>query len=136
MKKQILVLTMLTSILLVTTACGSTAKQPDGNANSQDTATETPAASETTTTTETATPTELELTLEELSKYNGTDGQPAYIAVDGIIYDVSNSPKWKNGKHNGFQAGKDLTDKIKNVSPHGLKVLERLNKVGTLKTSN
>ena len=26
---------------------------------------------------------ELVLTLEELAKYNGKDGQPAYIAVDG-----------------------------------------------------
>lgn len=130
MKKHILVLAMLMSILLVTTACGSTAKKNDANPVSQDTASETVAP------TETAAPAELELTLDELSKYNGMDGQPAYIAVDGIIYDVTDSLKWKNGKHNGFQAGNDLTDKIKNVSPHGLKVLERLNKVGTLKTSN
>lgn len=126
MKKHILVLAMLMSILLVTTACGSTAKKNDANPVSQDTATAT----------ETEAPVDLELTLDELSKYNGMDGQPAYIAVDGIIYDVTDSLKWKNGKHNGFQAGNDLTDKIKNVSPHGLKVLERLNKVGTLKTSN
>lgn len=130
MKKHIFILGLLMSVLLVTTACGSTAKKTDANPSSQDTASETAAA------TETAAPADLELTLDELSKYNGMDGQPAYIAVDGIIYDVTNSPKWKNGKHNGFQAGNDLTDKIKNVSPHGLKVLERLNKVGTLKTSN
>ncbi len=130
MKKHIFILGLLISILLGTTACGSTAKKTDANPVSQDTASETAAVAET------ATPVNLELTLDELSKYNGMDGQPAYIAVDGIIYDVTNSPKWKNGKHNGFQAGNDLTDKIKNVSPHGLKVLERLNKVGTLKTSN
>ena len=36
----------------------------------------------------------LELTLEELAKFNGKDGNPAYVAVDGIIYDVSASPAW------------------------------------------
>lgn len=54
----------------------------------------------------------------ELKQYNGKDGKPAYVfAVDGIVYDVSASDKWKNGDHNGFETGNDLTDEIKNVSP-------------------
>lgn len=32
---------------------------------------------------------QLELTLEELAAYDGKDGNPAYIAVDGVIYDVT-----------------------------------------------
>jgi predicted heme/steroid binding protein len=74
----------------------------------------------------------LELTLEELAEYNGKDGNPAYIAVEGVIYDVTNSKKWEDGEHNGFTAGEDLTDKIKEVSPHGTSVLSKLPVVGEI----
>jgi predicted heme/steroid binding protein len=37
---------------------------------------------------------------------------------------------WKNGKHNGYTAGKDLTAEIKEKSPHGVKNLERVPVVG------
>ena len=40
-------------------------------------------------------------TAEELAKYNGQDGNPAYVAIDGTVYDVSNVPAWRNGKHHG-----------------------------------
>ena len=75
---------------------------------------------------------ELVLTLEELAKYNGKDGQPAYIAVDGVIYDVSNVPQWANGQHNGFEAGNDLSEEIKTISPHGVSKLNGLPVVGKL----
>ncbi len=74
----------------------------------------------------------LELTLAELAKYNGKDGQPAYVAVDGIIYDVSAYPKWKNGEHNGYSAGNDLTEIIKTKSPHGVAKLKGVPVVGKL----
>ena len=74
----------------------------------------------------------LELTLDELKQFDGKNGNPAYVAVDGIIYDVSNVAKWKNGDHNGYTAGKDLTDIIKNKSPHGVKNLEGLPVVGKI----
>ena len=74
----------------------------------------------------------LELTLEELSAYNGKDGQPAYIAVDGVIYDVTNAPRWSNGEHNGFSAGQDLTEEIKTRSPHGTSKLSSVPAVGKL----
>jgi len=73
---------------------------------------------------------ELVLTLEELAQYNGTDGKPAYVAIDGVIYDVSPIKPWKNGKHKGNTAGNDLTEVIKKKSPHGLKVLKKLKVVG------
>lgn len=75
---------------------------------------------------------ELTLTLEELEMYDGTNGNPAYVAVDGEIYDVTDSSFWKEGSHNGFQAGRDLTEAIKNESPHGVKNLERVPKVGRI----
>jgi len=74
----------------------------------------------------------LELTLAELAKYNGKDGQPAYVAVDGVIYDVSAYPKWKNGEHNGYSAGNDLTEIIKTKSPHGVAKLKGVPVVGKL----
>ncbi len=74
----------------------------------------------------------LELTLDQLKQYDGSNGNPAYVAVDGVIYDVTNVAAWKNGKHNGYTAGNDLTDIIKNKSPHGVKNLEGLPVVGKL----
>lgn len=74
----------------------------------------------------------IELTIEELGEYNGKDGQPAYVAVDGIIYDVTNSAAWKNGEHNGFEAGKDLTVEIKENSPHGIDKLDNVEEIGTI----
>jgi predicted heme/steroid binding protein len=74
----------------------------------------------------------LELTLDQLKQYDGSNGNPAYVAVDGVIYDVTNVGAWKNGMHNGYTAGNDLTDIIKNKSPHGVKNLEGLPVVGKL----
>lgn len=75
---------------------------------------------------------ELELTLEDLSYYDGTDGKKAYVAVDGIIYDMSGSSRWSGGNHNGYQAGQDLTSVIDNISPHGRSTLTRVPTVGIL----
>ena len=74
----------------------------------------------------------LELTLDQLKQFDGKNGNPAYVAVDGILYDVSNVVPWNNGDHNGYSAGNDLTDIIKNKSPHGVKNLEGLPIVGKL----
>lgn len=75
-----------------------------------------------------------EMTLDELAKFDGTGGKPAYVAVDGIIYDVTKVKAWKKGKHKGNTAGKDLTDIITKKSPHGLKVLKKLPVVAKVKT--
>jgi predicted heme/steroid binding protein len=72
-------------------------------------------------------------TLKELSQYNGKNGQPAYVAVDGVVYDVTNVEAWKDGDHKqGLTAGNELTEEITNLSPHGKKVLEGLPIVGEL----
>lgn len=58
-------------------------------------------------------------TLEELARYNGKNGSPAYIAIEGTVYDVTNIPQWKEGIHAGkFEAGKDYTKELKNQAPH------------------
>ncbi len=70
-------------------------------------------------------------TLEELAKYDGQNGNPAYVAIDGIVYDVTNIPQWMGGKHNGYSAGKDLTEEMQ-AAPHGFSKLSGLTEVGIL----
>jgi len=74
----------------------------------------------------------IELTIEELAAFDGKNGNKAYIAVDGFIYDVTNDPNWRDGSHQGmFQAGKDLSKEIL-TSPHGKSFLSRVPKIGIL----
>lgn len=70
-------------------------------------------------------------TAEELAKYNGMNGNPAYVAVDGIVYDMTQMGSWKNGKHQGLSAGQDLTAEFAN-SPHSKDILNQSPVVGTL----
>jgi predicted heme/steroid binding protein len=49
---------------------------------------------------------------QTLANYDGREGRAAYIAIDGVVYDVTSSPRWPNGQHNGFQAGQDLSRQI------------------------
>jgi predicted heme/steroid binding protein len=75
----------------------------------------------------------LELTLEELKQFDGKGGRKAYIAVEGIIYDVSGNLNWFRGNHNGYEAGRDLTLEIDTLSPHGRSKLLDVPKVGRIK---
>jgi len=47
-------------------------------------------------------------TASELSKYNGQNGNPAYVAVDGDVYDLSSV--FQDGKHFSHYAGTELTN--------------------------
>ena len=105
---------VLVTVLIILAACG------EGGAA------QTPSATDSATS-------KLELSVDELAEFNGKDGNPAYIAIDGVIYDVSDVPQWKDGEHNGFSAGNDLTEEIKTISPHGVSKLKGLPIVGTLK---
>jgi len=73
----------------------------------------------------------VEMTSQELSQYDGRNGNKAYIAVNGVIYDVTGSSLWVNGSHNGHQAGRDLSTEILS-SPHGYSTLSRFPIVGSL----
>lgn len=75
--------------------------------------------------------TEETFTTAELAKYDGHDGQPAYVAVKGVVYDVSNVPQWKDGKHHGNLAGHDITPVMPRAI-HGESVLKDLPVVGKL----
>ncbi len=72
------------------------------------------------------------LSREELSRCNGRDGAPAYVAFEGKVYDVSESPSFENGEHEGVHnAGEDLTSAMEDA-PHGAEVLEGFPVVGIL----
>lgn len=72
------------------------------------------------------------MTPDELAQNNGRDGRPAYVAVNGTIYDVTASPRWQNGLHPpDHHAGRDLTGELA-AAPHVRAVVERFPVVGTL----
>jgi predicted heme/steroid binding protein len=72
------------------------------------------------------------MTLTELASYDGRENRRAYIAVNGTIYDVTDSPRWENGLHPpDHLAGKDLTEELAKA-PHVRTVVERFPIVGTL----
>ena len=76
-----------------------------------------------------------EFSPEEISERTGKDGQPAYVAMDGNVYDVSASKLWRNGHHmQRHDAGADLTD-VFPTAPHGPEVFERVARVGTVKSA-
>jgi predicted heme/steroid binding protein/uncharacterized membrane protein len=63
--------------------------------------------------------------LEDLPKYDGKEGRPAYMLFKNKVYDVSSSPRWRDGSHfRAHVAGENLTQKIGDA-PHGEEVLER-----------
>gem|GEM_PF-729673 len=75
------------------------------------------------------------LTRGELKLFDGKEGRPAYVAVNGKIYDVTQSRLWRGGEHAPSEgkafAGQDLTFLIQE-SPHGVKELEKFPVVGQL----
>jgi len=71
-----------------------------------------------------------EMTSEVLRQYDGSAGKPAYIAYEGTVFDVSASPKWKDGRHFGkHRAGGDLTAAMAGA-PHDAEVLETMTRIG------
>ena len=73
-----------------------------------------------------------QISKEELERGNGTDGNPALVAIGGKVYDVTSSKMWKSGLHyKTHQAGRDLLQAIK-AAPHGTDILDRFEQVGVL----
>jgi len=68
-------------------------------------------------------------TLAELAKYNGQNGQPAYVAVEGQIYDMTTV--FANGSHYSHLAGTELTDAF--YTRHAKSSITKYPVVGALK---
>ncbi|SMO35556.1 Predicted heme/steroid binding protein [Solitalea koreensis] len=71
-------------------------------------------------------------TKSQLALRNGHDRPEIWVAFEGLIYNVSHSRLWRNGKHYEHWAGQDLTDELKDA-PHNDHVFEKFEVVGTLK---
>lgn len=54
-------------------------------------------------------------TAASLKEYNGLNGQAAYVAIDGLVYDMSKV--FRNGKHYGYSAGQDLSAEFHGEHP-------------------
>jgi predicted heme/steroid binding protein len=75
---------------------------------------------------------EKEYSVSELALRNGQDKPEIWVAYNGIIYDVSDSRLWKNGKHYEHWAGQDLTAELKDA-PHTDRVFQKFQVIGRLK---
>ncbi|MCU0356677.1 MAG: cytochrome b5 [Cyclobacteriaceae bacterium] len=73
-------------------------------------------------------------TRSQLALRNGQDKPQVWVAFNGLIYDVSHSRLWKNGKHYEHWAGQDLTDELADA-PHTEKVFDRFPVIGRLVNS-
>ena len=75
-------------------------------------------------------------TPEELAEFDGKNGRPAYIAVDGVVYDVSDSQRWPDGAHTGCNlgamAGQDLSEALTQAPARMRSNLKQMPVVGTL----
>lgn len=72
-------------------------------------------------------------TREELAGFRGDQGGPVYVAYDGKVYDVSDSPSWVDGEHQAGEhyAGHDLTAEMADA-PHDPDMLDGFPVVGEL----
>ena len=76
-----------------------------------------------------------EFTPEDLAQFNGQDDRPAYVAMNGKVYDVSGSKLWRKGQHmKRHDAGTDLSASLAQA-PHGEEVLERVTQVGVIQSA-
>lgn len=66
-----------------------------------------------------------------LALHNGSDKDTIWVAYQGLVYDVSKSKLWKNGKHYEHWAGQDLTEELKQA-PHAEWVFDKFDPIARL----
>lgn len=79
-------------------------------------------------------PIEREFTDRQLRAYNGERGYRKYVAYAGVVYDVTDCPKWRRALHeNQHWPGQDLTAEMADA-PHTASVFDHpcVKRVGRL----
>lgn len=128
MRKMFVVLALLVMVAVLFAGCGGGGTEPaptdTGNANQDNVVTQDQGAEGQT------------FTLAELATFDGKNGQPAYVAVDGVVYDLTGSSLWPEGDHTNCNldsvAGKDLSEVIQQAPARMRTNLQRFPVVGTL----
>lgn len=67
----------------------------------------------------------------QLALRNGQDKPQVWIAYKGVVYDVTASRLWREGKHYEHWAGQDLTHELVDA-PHTDEVFARFTAIGRL----
>jgi len=67
----------------------------------------------------------------QLALRNGIDRDEIWICYQGLIYDVTRSRLWRNGKHYEHWAGQDLTEEL-SEAPHEANVFDKFQAIGKL----
>lgn len=61
--------------------------------------------------------------LQELRRFDGDQEPRMLVAYHGIVYDVTDCPKWRSGMHEGQHfPGQDLTYELDQNAPHAAEV--------------
>ncbi|MEH7441419.1 cytochrome b5 domain-containing protein [Bacillus sp. JJ1122] len=71
-------------------------------------------------------------TKEQLAQFTGLNGMPAYVAVNGVVYDVTNNAAWSLATHFGLSAGKDWTAEFASCHAGQQWILAQLKPIGRL----
>jgi len=68
--------------------------------------------------------TETSITIAQLRRNNGDRGSRKWVAVDGLVYDVTDCPRWRKELHEQLHfPGQDLSDEIHDA-PHRFTALD------------
>ncbi len=126
MKRALVIVALIALMVSLMEGCGGSAKTEQGDAATTEKADN-----------QTEDVEGRAITLEELAGFDGKEGRPAYVAVDGIVYDLSGSATWPEGKHTPCNlqamAGRDLSEEIEQAPPRMRDYLRRFPVVGTLR---
>jgi Predicted heme/steroid binding protein len=72
------------------------------------------------------------ISVQELAQNDGSEGKPAFVAVNNEVYDMTNVLQWAGGTHFGLFAGQNLSQEFLTCHSGMEDILTGLQKVGVL----